>query len=279
MIDNFLSSFPYASTTKRTYADILTRFLADVAAPQSINAGQLTNWLEKDTGWGNARQRLGLACIRKYLAWAHGNLHPALSARIKYIEGEPLRSMTQEVVDILLASFDRHSIKGARDLAIASTLLQTGFRSSELCRLKQEFTNTEHGFAQVLVKGGKWRFGLINPDTCAHIEHWKRFRENINPQDGRMFVSLKSNCKGKSLTSEGLNRIIRTWGEKLEIEMSPHDFRRSLATIGSENGGNDIGMMEAGGWKSPDVYKRYTRNYRLESVRRFLPSTKLKETV
>lgn len=277
-IENFLSSHPYSVATKRTYTNILTRFLGNSADPHSISAGELIRYLEK-SGWENARQRLALACIRKYLGWLYGISHPALSAKIKRTQGKPMRSLKKEQVSELLASFDRHSPKGARDLAMAATLLQTGLRAAEICRLEQAYTDTEHGYLQVLVKGGSWEYGFFNGDTAAHIEHWKRFRETLNPKGGYLFVSLKSTCLGKGLTSEGLNQIVRQWGLAIGIELSPHDFRRTYATVTSENGGSDRAIMEGGRWKSQEMFNRYTRNIRMEALRQFLPDTKLKETV
>jgi integrase len=274
----FLASFPYAQTTKRTYTNILTRFLAEVSTPQTITAGEFVYYLEH-SGWGNARQCLALACVSKYLRFQYGASHPALTAKIKRIKGKMLRSLTVDTKDILLASFDRHTPKGARDLAMASLMLQTGFRCSEICRLQQSDTDTEHGRAQVIVKGGSWEFGIFNPDTSAHIEHWKRYRETLNPQGGFLFVGLKSNHVGNGLTPEGLNSIVKQWGKNINIDLSPHDFRRTLATQASENGASDRGIMEAGRWHSQQVFTKYTRNFRLEAVRRFLPDTKLKEPV
>lgn len=278
MIDNFLSSFPYAATTKRTYADILTRFLADVTAPQSISAGQFVNYIAS-TGWGNARQCLALACISKFLRFQYGAEHPALGAKIKRVKGKLQRAISQIQLDQLLAIFDRYTPKGARDLAIASLLVQSGFRCSEICNLKQADTDIEHGRAQVVVKGGDWEFGLFNADTAAHIEWWKHYREELNPQGGFLFVSLKHQRKGQGLTPEGLNRIVSRWGNKIGMKLSPHDFRRSLATITSENGGPDRGIMEAGRWHDQKVFTGYTRNYRLEAIRKFLPTTAVEQGV
>ncbi len=278
MLDNFLSSFPYAASTKRTYTDILTRFIAEVPTPQTIMAGELIYYIEH-IGWGNARQCLALACISKYLQFQYGASHPALGAKIKRIKGKLQRSLTVSTKDILLASFDRHTPKGARDLAMASLMLQTGFRCAEICRLKQSDTDTEHGRAQVIVKGGAWEFGIFNPDTAAHIEHWKRYREMLNPQGGFLFVGLKSSYRGMGLTPNGLNSIVKQWGRTINIDLSPHDFRRTLATQASENGAPDRSIMEAGRWHSQQVFTKYTQNFHLESVRRFLPATNIKDPV
>ena len=276
-LENFLASHPYAETTKRTYTDLLTNFLKNTD-PKTLTTDGLLLYI-KSRNWGNARQCLALACFTTYLKFMYGVSHPALSAKIKRSSGKIQRAITQSQLDQLLATFDRYTPKGARDLAIAAVFVQTGFRCSEVCRLKQADVDTERGLAQVIVKGGNWEIGIFQPDTAAHIEWWKRYRESLSPQDGALFLSLKSNSKGKALTPEGLNRVVAGWGRSIGIDLSPHDFRRSFATITSENGGPDGLIMDGGRWHDQKVFNRYTRTRRLDALRKFLPSTTLEHCV
>ena len=276
-LENFLSSHAYAETTKRTYSDLLIKFLK-TTDPKTITAEGLLHYIQSNN-WGNARSCLALACFTTYIKFMYGVSHPALGAKIKRSSGKMQRAITQPQLDQLLATFDRYTPKGARDLAIAAMFVQTGFRCSEICRLKQEDVDTERGLAQVIVKGGNWEIGIFLPDTSAHIEWWKRYRETLSPQNGVLFISLKSSYKGQSLTPEGLNRIVAEWGRRINISLSPHDFRRSFATITSENGGPDGLIMDGGRWRDQKVFNRYTRTRRLDALRKFLPSTTIEQGV
>lgn len=274
-IEDFLASNNYAATTKRTYTDILSQFINDYPDRREMTAGQLINYIENKSGWGNARQCVAIACIKKYLAWSYGQGHPALRARKKRTKGKVPRFISSEIALQFLASFDRHTTKGARDLAICSLLLDTGLRESEICRLQQADTDTEHHKLQVLVKGGNWEWAIFTEETAANIEHWKRFRERLNPQ-GFLFVHSQT---GAGLTPEGLYSIVRTWGKHIGIASGVHDFRRGFATIASENGAPDRIIMEGGRWKSTQMVTRYTRGLKLEAMRQWLPMTKLKDIV
>lgn len=269
-IENFLASHPYTASTKRTYKDILSRLVQEDIP--NLTASTLIQFIETQE-WGNARQCLALACSQKYIAWAYGAGHPALTATIKRNQGKLQRTLSQSQLDQLLASFNTMSAKGARDTAIAALMSQSGFRCSEICSLKQADCDTEHGYAQVIVKGGQWRIGVFNSDTAQHIEHWKRYRETLSPKGGYLFVSLKNNYVGNKLTPEGLNRIVNEWGRKIGILLSPHDFRRGYATMTSENGGPDSLIMYGGGWSSQSSFNRYTRRAQLTALRKFLPKT------
>lgn len=263
-LDNFLSSHPYAQTTKRTYTDILQRLLRH--EPQNLTAPTLLQFIDSQH-WGNARSCLALAASKKYLAWAYGQSHPALSARIKRIEGKPQRALTEAQALQLLASFNPYTTKGSRDLAICALALDTGLRESELCRLQQADADTEHRVLQVIIKGGQWKAAIFGEETAAHIERWKEFRKQLNPK-GELFCNIFT---GNGLTAGGLQSIAKVWGRNIGIKFSPHDFRRSFAVLATEAGAPERVIMEGGRWTDPKMIQKYTRTLRLESMRKYLP--------
>ena len=265
-LSNFLASHPYAESTIRTYRDILSRTLARSQDLASMTAPELLEILNQSR-WGNARQCLALAATQKYLRWKFGHTHPALTARLKRIQGKPQRALDRETALKLLASFNPYEAKGARDLSMCSLELDTGLRESELCRLLQADVDTDHCVLQVLVKGGQWAAAVFSEQTAAHIEHWKAFRKVADGQ-GFLFTNVRT---GEGLTPEGLYSIVSEWGRKIGIHLSPHDFRRSFAVLGTMNGAPERILMDGGRWSDSKMIKRYTRTLRLEAVRKYLP--------
>lgn len=273
LVSEFLAENAYAPSTERTYRDILSRLLSEFPS-LDLTSADLLSFLSRQ-GWGDARQCLGLAACRKFIGWQCGQNHPALSARKKRTVGKPQRALDAGTAARLLALFDRHSPKGARDLAIASLALDTGLRCSELCRLQNADTDTEHGVLQVLVKGGQWKAAVFSIDTAAAIQHWCEFRKTLRPQ-GFLFVNtVPGKRQGRGLTPEGLFSIVETWGLQLGIKLSPHDFRRSFATLATLNGAPERVLMEGGRWNHSEMIQRYTRTLRLEAMRAYLPVPKL----
>lgn len=265
-LSNFLASFPYADSTRVTYQNILSRMLTRSQDLANMTAPELLEILNQ-SGWGNARQCVGLAATQKFLTWKYGHSHPALAARLKRIQGKPQRALTPELALKLLASFDTYDPKGARDLAMCSLDLDTGLRSSEMCRLLEADTDTEQGVLEVLVKGGEWEAAIFSEQTAAHIEHWKAIRK-VSDRKGFLFTHIKT---GAGLKPDGLYSIVREWGWRIGIQLSVHDLRRSMAVLGTLNGASERSLMEMGRWKSSGMIKRYTRTLKLESLRKYLP--------
>ena len=266
-IENFLASaHDYAETTKRTYRNVIPEILGQVENPASLSAAELIEIIKK-SGWGNARQCVALAACKKYLAWKYRE-HPAQYAKIKRIRGKVLRALSEKQVLQILASFDPFKPKGARDLAIASLMLDTGLRASEICNLTQADTDTSNQTLQVIVKGGQWEAAVFSAETAARIEHWKRHREQIGGIT-HLFVNINT---GKKLSPEGLRKIVISWGKTIEIpNLTTHDFRRTFACLSTTitNTPERI-LMEGGRWKSPQMIYRYTRTIRLDAMRKHL---------
>lgn len=266
-IENFLASHTYSLETKRTYKDVITRVLGNVKDEEDISPSEILQLIDAN-GWGNARRCLALAATQKYLSWKYGANHPALAAKIKRIKGKPQRALDESTALQLLASFNRYKDTGARDLAIAALTIDTGLRSSEICRLEIRYIDFERLTLQVMVKGGQWEVAVFTPETAAHIQHWLSFRKS---DSGWTFVNTRT---GEQLTPEGLGNIVKSWGQRIGIELSPHDLRRTFAVLATESGAPERVLMAGGRWRHSKMIIRYTETLRLDSMRKYLPMRK-----
>lgn len=271
-IDNFLASHTYSQETKHTYKDIIPRVLNGSIEVETLTATELLGLIEKQD-WGNARQCLGLAATQKYIRWKYGDAHPALLAKIKRQKGGPQRSLDEDTALKLLASFNPYRATGARNLAIATLAIDTGLRVSEICRVQIRHVDFKDLSLQVLVKGGKWEYAIFSPQTAAHVQHWLSYRKST-PSEDWLFTSTFT---GEKLTSKGLTNIIKSWGSRIGIKLSPHDLRRTFATLSTEAGAPERVLMAGGRWESSAMIIRYTRTLRLKTMRKYLPVPKILE--
>lgn len=270
-IENFLASFPFAEETKDRYRRVLS-MLVELDLSQ-LDAAGLLAFIRKPT-WGDAWRYTALCSCRKFIQWMYGVNHPALSARVKQAKAKKQRVLSADKALELLASFDTTSSAGARDLAIACVLLDTGLRCSEVCRLRLADVDLEHRTLQVIVKGGQWGTAVFSEHTAHYIDQWLHHRK---PADGvgTLFVGFRHQSLGRPLTREGLQGMVKRWGAVIGVKLSPHDFRRSFATLSTIYGAPSRVVQEAGRWSNIEMVERYTRSLNQDAITPYLPVTKL----
>lgn len=264
-VREFLASHRFAEETKKKYSRALT-LLDPLTNLDQLSAADVLALID-NPAWGNSQRSVTLYAIRKFLRWKFGSGHPALSAKIKRIPPRPQRALDLAQAAQLLASFNTQTAKGSRDLAIAALALDTGLRCSELCHLQLADVDLEHRSLQVIVKGGQWKAAVFSEQTAAIIQSWLAWRK---PADGigNLFVSIRP---GRPLTREGLQCIVAKWGESLDIKLSPHDLRRSFATLATLYGAPSRTVQLAGRWSSITLVERYTQTLNQRSIEPYLP--------
>lgn len=269
-IDAFLSSHRFSTATKSTYRYVLERLTLEPFREWS--ASQLLNWVNKKS-WGNSMQYVALCASKKFIAWACGAGHPALSARLKRVKSKKGRALDLRQCLDLLSSFDTSAPIGARDLALAALAIDTGLRASELARVQLADVDLSRRTLQVLVKGGAWSFAVFSDETAMYIDHWLAFRK---PADGvgALFVSLRDNkTHGRALTRHGMKAIFKRWGKNLGITLSPHDARRTFGNVTAKLGAPTAVTMAAGRWESFESFRRYQQEITAQAITPWLPVT------
>ena len=270
-VERFLASHSYARNTHDRYLRVLgSAYELPVEDWQAVD---LISFCVRPE-WGNSQQRVALYAFHKYIRWRWGDDHAALAARIKQVRPKMQRVLSASKALELLASFDTSIPPGVRDLAIAAVALDTGLRCSELCSLALADVDLHQRTLQVIVKGGQWGSGVFSPHTAQYIAEWIAFRK---PADGvgTLFLSLQNQHKGWALTREGLQGIVKRWGLRIGIRLSPHDLRRSFATLATIFGAPSRIVQQAGRWSSITMVELYTRRLDASAIEPFLPVSHL----
>jgi integrase len=269
-VREFLSSFPFADSTKASYGRVLSQLVLLPIA--SWGAADLVQFVSRPK-WGSSHRHKNLCACQKFIRWKFGDPHPALFARIKLIPTPPQPRLSREQVVVLLASFD-NSIAGKRDKALVAVALDCNLRASELCRLQLGNVHLPDFLLYALVKGGQWEWKTFSPLTADYIREWVEVRD---PALGThtLFVSFQHGNRGGSLTREGLQGIMRKWGERVGFHISPHMFRRSYASLSTLAGAPKNVVKRGGGWKSDKSVDRYIGDLELEATRPYLPMANL----
>lgn len=271
-IDGFLAIHGWSENTRDRYGRALRTFINEIQDPENLTAAAFDCWL-KSHSWGNSAQWIAFVAVRGYLRWEYGGDHPALALKLKRHKSPPQRTLDMNQVRQLLFSFDTGIIKGRRDLAMACVFIDSGLRVSEMCSLKLSRLDIDHLRLAVVGKGGDWQQAAFSPYTANCLMTWMASRDEIaRPGINNVFVSVGGMTPGMPLTRHGLQRVVKDWGKKSSIgKLSPHDFRRTFATIMTRLGAPTRITMLAGRWGDEEMVKRYTRSLNLDDVLVYSP--------
>lgn len=260
-LESFFAENPVRPTTRSTYEFVLRRFAEEIRSPEVCTPAEILKFFKK-ANWGSSMCHTASVAIKKYLRWKYGALHPALLLRVKREESKPGRSLNAAQAGLLLESFDLATVKGRRDYAIACLALDTGLRVNELATLKLADIDFTARSLNVRIKGGAWDIAVFSEHTCSALVDWCNHRRL---GDDRMF----------QVTRDGLRVIVRRWGEKIGIRLSPHDLRRSFATLSSRNGAPSRLVQIAGRWSDLKMVERYTQDLEPSDFDRYFPVAKI----
>ncbi|MCE4965826.1 site-specific tyrosine recombinase XerD [Staphylococcus chromogenes] len=162
-------------------------------------------------------------------------------------------------IDLLLTTPETSKNNGYRDRTMLELLYATGIRVSELINIEVEDVNLLMGFVKVFGKGNKER---IIPLGETVIELLKTYIENVRPQLLKKQVThtLFLNMQGKTLTRQGIWKIIKQTGAKAGIQkrLTPHTLRHSFATHLLENGADLRAVQEMLGHSDISTTQLYT---------------------
>ena len=95
----------------------------------------------------------------------------------------------------------------------------------------------------------------------------------VRPSEAQtVFTSFESHRVGQPLTAGGLRCIFRSVGKRAGLAaFSPHDLRRTFATIASLLGAPSAVLMVAGRWHDIKLVERYTQAVRAKDFARYSP--------
>lgn len=181
---------------------------------------------------------------------------------IKSVKGYRLpkgRSLTKQEIKALFGVCDNDaSPKGIRDSAIISVLIGCGLRRSEIVALDLSSVKPEHTL-YVLGKGNKERISFMPAVTWNRLQTYIEMRGKA---DGALFLRIRrfGIVTAERLTDQAVYHILDTRRLEAGIEaFTPHDLRRSFASMMLENGEDIITVKDAMGHASVLTTQRYDR--------------------
>lgn len=240
--------------------------------PLTFDLNDLTAYLaqRKADGLGPAALYRATNALRSFYKFHYGAESPAKKLPLKKPKWHQQRSLNSDQVSLLMASINTSTPIGKRNLALISFMLDTGFRASEVCRLNDNQVDLVNRLAWVTIKGGGDGYGAYSEETAAYCATWRAERSRIACCDA-FFVGFELHRPGNRLTREGLTDIIRSIGRKADLRLSPHDLRRTFATLSILAGAPSRLVQVAGRWSNLRMVERYTQAITAKAIDPYSP--------
>ena len=145
---------------------------------------------------------------------------------------------------MLLSMPDAESLKGMRDAAILELLYATGIKVSELILLNVEDVNLKLNFVRCGEEEKERAIPFGSMARTALLNYLHKAREIMadNEENTRLFL----NCRGGSLSRQGVWKMLKEYAHKagIEKEITPHTLRHTFAAHLIENGADFKSVQE-----------------------------------
>lgn len=177
--------------------------------------------------------------------------------------------MTKDEVTRFLTqvkSSDKRDDWKARDIAMATVLLNTGIRCSALYKLDVNDLNLKTGAITVLEKGEVSRKVYVSPVVIQYIKNWLEYRKDlVSRNENALFISNRK----KRMTERTIYNIIESYGVIIEGKhITPHKTRGTYATNLYEDTGDLYLVQDCMGHASPKTTELYIRGQKEKTSRK-----------
>jgi len=231
--------------TKRAYRDAILCFLCWYRESQMPGFSKATvqryrcNLEERHLAPSSIKVRL--AAIRRLASEMadNGLLDPLSASGIEKVRGPSRRGvrlgnwLTLPQVEELLSLPKNDTVIGKRDRALLALLIGAGLRRAEAAALTFDHIQQREGRWVIVDLVGKHeRVRTVPiPGWCkVAIDVWA---DSIELHSGRVLRSLNraGRISGPALTGEAIFLIVKSYGVRMNVTISPHDLRRTFAKL------------------------------------------------
>jgi site-specific recombinase XerD len=235
--------------TERAYRKAVSEFMrfTGIQRPEEFRAitrAHVIAWRDdlrgrRQTGPTIRHRMAALSSLYQYLCDRNAVTHNPVKG-VKRPRAEANEGKTPALGDLqarkLLAKPKETSLKGKRDRAILATLLYHALRRQELCKLAvRDFDHERRGVSYLIVsgKGEKTRYVPLHPIARALVLDYLAVAGHGADDDGALFRPLpqkRYRDSRKSITPDGVYRLVRDYSGALGFEIGAHSLRATAAT-------------------------------------------------
>jgi len=245
----------YAKRFGTLHRELGDPFLADLdaSAVRRMIAAMMDRGVSPGTINGN------LQALKSLLNWAfQEEIEIGLDPRRVRLIRQPRRVpqvLTCEQIETLLRQIGSGSFWARRDRMAVLTFIDTGCRSSELCRM--DVDDIQLPVIRVTGKGDKDRLlALSLPAQREMLRYLRQRRTLFDAEAGPLFPSRSWPHR---LTRSSLGVRVRRYGQaaSLPLNLTPHTFRRTFASHFLRQSGSLVHLQQLLGHTDVTMSRKY----------------------
>lgn len=206
-----------------------------------------------------------IECVRSFLKYlARQGIVPVKTATVlEYVKVPqllPTSVLNHAQLKKVFRKIDTSTTVGYRDRVMLELLYSCGLRSAELLSLETHRVNLEDHTLMVMGKGSKERVVPIGKTASRYLESYMKavrpFLVRSNT-DNALFIT----SEGDRLPYHRLLKIVHRYTdhENLNVNVTPHTFRRSCTSELIRGGANIYHVKDLLGHETLDTLKHYAK--------------------
>lgn len=249
-----------------------------------------TYYVRRYLEWGgdlNARSALRFLAHLRRNGYSNRSLNLVVQAlrayfRFEGLDDEAERLKPPKVPRSLPKALTREEVKRLlsvipptrkRDRLIVLLLYGAGLRVSELCNLKKDDVDLDRGL--IVVRGGKGAKDRVVPIPKYLADEIRAYLESRSDESEYLLVEDRRRRKDK-LSTRNVWYLLKRYGQKAGVEVTPHKLRHSFATHLLEEGVDIRAIQELLGHSNLSTTQIYTK-VTVEHLRKAQEKAKLIE--
>jgi len=252
---------------------VLASYSGTPLAPEALTPSAVTHYVDwlGVQGYKPATVSRKLAAARSYLEFLSRQGLVDVQRFRELLKGPALgrtqpRTLSKQELDRLLLAPRKFISPGAiRDAAILSLLYETGFRATDMVRLRVPDVDLNHAHIRRPPDRSQW---VAIPESITLLQ---KYLSDGRPHFVRNIAEnvLFLNQRGQGLSRQGLWLVVKRWAVVSELEgsLSPHTLRHSRASHMLEDGQSRREVQTLLGLSSPNAVRIHRRRSRSEDER------------
>lgn len=172
--------------------------------------------------------------------------------------------LTPDEIKKVLRTFNISTFHGFRNTVITKVLLDTGMRISECLSLTpREIDFIHYSILVTNAKNKQQRYVYFSPKMSTELKRWLKHRDRYCNSD-----YLFPTNRGTQLQIRNFEKTLREAGQKVGIEIHPHQLRNNFAKYYILNGGDWFSLCRILGHSSVEVTMKAYLDFTNEEIGR-----------